>query len=119
MSDSPPRWAATTAQIQTWDRGGGGRGFAPSGIGRGFAKWGLASDGRYTLVFNSVQSGMIADLHHFHGDREPDPSFHLIADTDALMMISVWILLLLSDANLRSLVYRLSKPTFSASMSQF
>ena len=45
MSDSAPCWAPTTAQVQTWDRGGGGgggRGFAPSGMGRGFAKWGLS-----------------------------------------------------------------------------
>jgi hypothetical protein len=96
MSDSPPRWAATTAQIQTWDRGGGGRGFAPSGIGRGFAKWGLASDGRYivqcllTLVFNSVQSGMVADPHNFNVDSEPDPSFHLNADPDPIFHFNAY-----------------------------
>jgi hypothetical protein len=43
MADSAPCWAPTTAEIQTWDRGGG-RGFAPSGLGRGFAKWSLAGN---------------------------------------------------------------------------
>ena len=41
MSDSTPCWAPTTAEIQTWEPRGGGRGFAPSGMGRGSAKWSL------------------------------------------------------------------------------
>ncbi len=41
-----------------------------------------------TLVFNSVISGIVADPHHLNADPETDPSFHLIADTDATFYLN-------------------------------
>ena len=60
MSDSTPCWAPTTAEIQTWEPRGGGRGFAPSGMGRGSAKWSLP--GTRTSLGRSLDPELNSDL---------------------------------------------------------